>query len=122
MKAMVTLVIRRRSSGYRVAGLAVDSLDHAWTIANVLARSPEYAGCFVAATSFDGSELFTIGLQPVAPACLPPPASQYAASTAAYARPAPLPLPRPAAHPAEVVEAEIVEPFGPPPALPPRGW
>jgi hypothetical protein len=38
MKPAVTLVIRKRATGYRIAGIAVDDMSHAWAIANVLVR------------------------------------------------------------------------------------
>lgn len=128
MRPAVTLVVRKRSTGYRIVALAVDSLDHAWTIANVLARSAEYSRCMVVATGWDGSELWTLGM--LAPACPAPPPAPYAAPPPPYGYspalpPGPAyaePYPRPAPWPGEVIEAEPVEPFAPPPALPPRRW
>lgn len=64
MSSTVTLTIRKRSTGYKIAALGVESLDHAWTIANVLVRSSEYARCFVVALNWDGSELFSVGFTP----------------------------------------------------------
>jgi len=77
MRPAVTLTIRKRSTGYKVAALAVDSLEHAWTIANLLVRSPEYSRCFVVGTNWTGDEIFTVGFSP-APAYSP---HSYAAPT-----------------------------------------
>jgi hypothetical protein len=131
MRTGVTLTLRRRSSGHRVAQLAVDSLDIAWCVANVLARSDEFSRCIVCATTSDGAELWTVGAQPPAPvyatppqpAYAPPPAPPWGYTPALPQAPAyAAPYPRPAAYPGEVVDAELVEDFPPPPALPPRRW
>ncbi len=128
MRTGVTLTLRRRSSGHRVAQLAVDSLDMAWCVANVLARSEEFSRCIVCATTSDGAELWTVGAQ--TPAHAAPPQHSYAPPPAPYTYPPALPqaptyaapYPRPAAYPGEVVDAEPIEDFPPPPALPPRRW
>jgi hypothetical protein len=127
MKPTVTLVVRKLSSGYRVCALAVDSLDHAWSIANVLVRAPEYSRCFVAATGWDGSDLWVVGMP--APSYAPAPARYAAPPQYSYAPALPQhpqyaePLPRPPAFTGDIIDAEPEpDPFGPPPALPPRRW
>lgn len=115
MKPAVTLTIRRRSSGYKVAALAVDSLDHAWALANIIVRSPEYARCFVVGVGWDGAEVFSVGFTaqpPVAPAYPPAlPSPSYAPQ-----------YPVGDAYAAHVVEAQPVT-YGPAaPLLPPRRW
>jgi hypothetical protein len=128
MRPAVTITIRRRTSGHKVAALACDSLEHAYTIACIIVQAPEYARCFLAGTDWTGAEIFTVGLQPPAysapaPAPYPvPPAYGYAPAlppAPAY----PQPCPRPPPWPEDIVEAEPIEPFAPPPrALPPRRW
>jgi hypothetical protein len=124
MRPALTITIRRRTSGHKLAAFACDNYEHAHAVACLIAGAPEYAGCFVVGTGWDGSELFTVGLQPAAPVAVPhappPPAFGYAPALpqpSAYAQP----YPRPVAY-TGALDAELVEDFPPPPALPPRRW
>src|SRR4051812_31465132 len=110
MRPAVTLTIRKRSSGYRLAALACDSLEHAWSIANVLVRSPEYSRCFIVAVHWDGSELFSVGLASAPPM---PSAPAYAARPTPNALPhtagPPIPAPTPWAPASDGYAVEVIE-------------
>lgn len=80
MKPALLLTIRRRTSGYKVACFSADSLEHAWTVANLIGRSPEYSQCFVVATDWTGQDMFAVGAQVAAP-FLPPRPVAYRQAT-----------------------------------------
>lgn len=114
MRAAVTVTVRKRSSGYRLFACAVDSLEHAHTLANLIARSVEYARCFVTATDQFGNELFSVGLN--SPVVAP---QQSYAPTYAPALPHYAPARAVPETDSYVVDAEII-PIAP--RLPPRRY
>jgi hypothetical protein len=59
MRATFTLTVRKRTSGHRLFGIAVDSLDHAYAIAQLIARAPEYGRCYLVLTDWTGQELLS---------------------------------------------------------------
>ena len=112
MRATVTLAVRKRSSGYRLFACSVDSMDHAYALANLIARSPEYSRCFVTALDQFGDELFSVGLSaPVAAV----PTTPHATSSPRRA----LPTIQAGQHDSYVVDAEIIPSA---PRLPPRTY
>jgi hypothetical protein len=120
----ITVTLRRVASGHKVCAFAMDDLNHAYSIAMVLVRSPEYSRCYAVATDWQGDALFNVQPDQVAQAPAPyhapapPPVYpqhqlQAYAPQPQYAPPAPRPV-----HHAQVVEAQFESDFAPPPGYP----
>jgi hypothetical protein len=108
--ASFTVFIRRIDSGARVTAFQTDDLNHAYSMATVIIRSPEYCRCYAVATDWQGTVCFNVQPQVRAPAPYQAPAPGYAPQlqqVPAYARPAYAPQALPARQ--NVIDAVIEE-------------
>src|SRR4051812_7369189 len=53
---MLTVFIRKRSSGHRLCAFMMTDMNHAYSIATTLMASPSYARCYAVAVDFLGNE------------------------------------------------------------------
>lgn len=113
--ASFTVFIRRIDSGARVTAFQTDDLNHAYSMATVIIRSPEYCRCYAVATDWQGTVCFNVQPQVQAPAPYQAPTLDYApqlqqARAPVYAQPtfAPRALAA-AARPNGVIDAVIEE-------------
>lgn len=137
----ITLTLRKISTGYKVVAVAGDDMNHLYSIARILIRSPEYNRCYAVGTDWEGNQLFNVQPEQVyqapAPYVAPPQPSQFQAHYAAQQGYQQLPAPQgyypcPPGHPMQQAAPgyravpEILggtDAYGPPPnypALPPR--
>ena len=56
----ITLTIRKVSSGYKVVALQGEDMNHLYSIARILIRSPEYQRCYAVGTDWQGNSLFNV--------------------------------------------------------------
>ena len=140
----ITVALRKVSSGHRVTAFQMDDMNHAYSIATILLRSPEYSRCFAVALDFQGDQIFHLTPEQVtqapAPYCVPQQQApqpqyapqgyaqpQYAPALPQYAPPPQQPPPfqgYPAQYPQQgyaqphpTYQAEVVEDFPPPPGF-----
>jgi hypothetical protein len=91
MRATFTLTVRKRTSGHRLFGIALDSLDHAYAIAQLIARAPEYGRCYLVLTDWTGQELLsTCAASPQTAEYAPP--QQFPRAAQAYGPALPPPV------------------------------
>ncbi len=90
--AIITIALRRRATGYKEGAFMCEDLNAAWTFANILVRSQEFAHCYAVATNWRGDVVFTCPReQAPAPAPVHLPAPGYGHRSQAHVHQAPAP-------------------------------